>query len=48
MKKKIANARMAALAQVDRILDPDNGRATLENLTRAARVGGQQVKLELV
>jgi antitoxin HicB len=53
MRKKITKARMAALmetsrAQVDRILDPDKGSATLENLMRAARVVGRQVKLELV
>ena len=52
-KKKITKARMAALmetsrAQVDRILDPDNGSATLENLMRAARAVGRQVRLELV
>ena len=44
-KKKITKQRMAALmktsrAQVDRLLDPDNGSATIESLQRAARTGG--------
>lgn len=34
-------------AQVDRLLDPENGSVTLETLTRAARVVGRTIKLEL-
>jgi hypothetical protein len=41
-KQRITKARMAGLmqtsrAQVDRLLDPENGSATLETLMRAAR-----------
>ena len=54
MKKQgITKARMAKLmetsrAQVDRLLDPDNGSATLETLMRAARIVGRELRLELV
>ena len=50
-KKKITKKRMAELmktsrAQVDRLLDPDNGSATIESLQRAARiVGPRSVKI---
>ena len=42
-KQRISKARMAELmrtsrAQVDRLLDPENGSATLETLIRAARI----------
>jgi antitoxin HicB len=52
-KQHISKAKMAALmetsrAQVDRLLDPDNGSATLESLMRAARIVGRQLRLELV
>ncbi|MGE0563031.1 MAG: Fis family transcriptional regulator [Pseudolabrys sp.] len=52
-KKKITKKRMADLmktsrAQVDRLLDPDNGSATLESLQRAARIVGRDLRLELV
>jgi hypothetical protein len=52
-KRRITKARMAGLmqtsrAQVDRLLDPDNGSATLETLMRAARVVGRELRLELV
>ena len=45
-KKKITKQRMAELmktsrAQVDRLLDPDNGSATIESLQRAARIVGR-------
>jgi len=33
--------------QVDRLLDPGNGSATLETLFRAARVVGRELHLEL-
>jgi antitoxin HicB len=53
MKKKITKQRMALLmktsrAQVDRLLDPDNGSATIESLQRAARIVGRQLRLQLV
>jgi antitoxin HicB len=35
-------------AQVDRLLDPQNGSATLETLMRAARIVGRRLRLELV
>ena len=52
-KKKITKQRMAELmktsrAQVDRLLDPDNGSATIESLQRAARIVGRDLRLELV
>ena len=52
-KKKITKPRMAELmktsrAQVDRLLDPDNGSATIESLQRAARIVGRNLSLQLV
>ncbi len=52
-KKKITKQRMAELmktsrAQIDRLLDPDNGSATIETLQRAARVVGRELRLQLV
>ena len=52
-KRKITKRRMAELmktsrAQVDRLLDPDNGSATIESLQRAARIVGRDLRLELV
>ena len=52
-KKRITKQRMAELmhtsrAQLDRILDPENGSATIETLQRAARIVGRELKLELV
>jgi antitoxin HicB len=52
-KRKISKQRMAELmqtsrAQVDRLLDPDNGSATIESLQRAARVVGRELRLQLV
>ena len=35
-------------AQVDRVLDPDNGNVTLETLQRAAAVVGRRVEVQLV
>ncbi len=53
MKKRITKQRMAELmrtsrAQVDRLLDPDNGSATIESLQRAARIVGRDLRLQLV
>jgi predicted transcriptional regulator len=52
-KRRITKAHMAELmktsrAQVDRLLDPENGSATLETLMRAAKVVGRELRLELV
>jgi antitoxin HicB len=52
-KQHITKARMAELmrtsrAQVDRLLDPENGSATLETLIRAARIVGRELRMELV
>jgi antitoxin HicB len=52
-KKKITKKRMAELmktsrAQVDRLLDPDNGSATIESLQRAARIVGRELRMQLV
>src|SRR5712691_6948955 len=51
-KKKITKKRMAELmrtshAQVDRLLDPDNGSATIETLQRAAKIVGRELRLAL-
>jgi antitoxin HicB len=52
-KKRITKQRMAELmktsrAQVDRLLDPDNGSATIETLQRAARIVGRELRMQLV
>jgi predicted transcriptional regulator len=52
-KKKITKQRMALLmktsrAQIDRLLDPDNGSATIESLQRAAGIVGRELRLRLV
>jgi hypothetical protein len=35
-------------AQLDRLLDPNNGSTTIESLQRAARIVGRELRLELV
>lgn len=52
-RKRITKKRMAELmktsrAQVDRLLDPDNGNATIASLQRAAAIVGRELRLELV
>ncbi len=52
-KKKLTKKRMAQLmktsrAQLDRLLDPENGNATIESLQRAARIVGRELRMELV
>jgi predicted transcriptional regulator len=52
-KKRITKKRMAELmktsrAQVDRLLDPDNGGATIESLARAAKIVGRELRMQLV
>lgn len=51
-RQNITKARMAELmqtsrAQVDRLLDPTSGSATLETLIRAARAVGRELRVEL-
>jgi antitoxin HicB len=51
-KKRITKTRMAELmktsrAQLDRLLDPENGSATIESLQRAASIVGRELRLEL-
>jgi predicted XRE-type DNA-binding protein len=54
MKEKgLTKARMAELmntsrTQVDRLLNPANGGATLETLLRAAKIVGRELRVELV
>ena len=52
-KKKITKQKMAALmntsrAQIDRLLDPANGSATIESLQRAALIVGRELRMQLV
>jgi antitoxin HicB len=47
-KKKMAELMKTSRAQLDRLLDPDNGAATIESLHRAARIVGRELRLELV
>jgi len=51
--KKISKKTMAARmrtsrSQLDRLLDPRNGSVQLETITRAAKVVGKRIRLELV
>jgi predicted transcriptional regulator len=47
-KKRMAELMKTSRAQVDRLLDPDNGSATIESLQRAARIVGRDLSLQLV
>jgi antitoxin HicB len=52
-KRKLTKQQMAAAmntsrAQLDRVLDPKSGNATLETLQRAAQAVGRKLKVELV
>jgi antitoxin HicB len=47
-KTDMATRMNTSRAQLDRLLDPDNGNVTLETLSRAAAILGRQVKVELV
>ena len=47
-KKRMAELMQTSRAQVDRLLDPDNGGATIATLQRAARVVGRHLRLELI
>jgi hypothetical protein len=47
-KKRMAEMMHTSRAQLDRVLDPENGSATIETLQRAAKIVGRQLRLELV
>jgi antitoxin HicB len=52
-ERKLSKRRLAALmhtsqTQLDRVLDPSNGTATIETLQRAAAILGRKVQVELV
>ena len=47
-KSALAKRMKTSRAQLDRVLDPDNGSVTLETLTRAAKAVGRQLRMELV
>ena len=52
-KKKLTKQQMAASmktsrAQLDRVLDPRSGNATIETLQKAAKAVGRKLKVELV
>lgn len=47
-KKRMAEMMHTSRAQLDRVLDPENGSATIETLQRAAKIVGRELRLELV
>lgn len=47
-KKRMAELMQTSRAQLDRILDPENGSATIESRQRAAQIVGRELRLELV
>ena len=47
-KKAMADAMNTSRAQLDRLLNPENGNVTLESLQRAAKAVGREIRLELV
>ncbi|MGH6956942.1 MAG: helix-turn-helix domain-containing protein [Caulobacteraceae bacterium] len=47
-KRKLAALMHTSRAQIDRVLDPENGNFTLETLQRAAAILGREVRVELV
>ena len=47
-KSSLAKRMKTSRAQLDRLLDPDNGNATIESLQRAAHIVGRELKMELV
>lgn len=47
-KKDMAKAMKTSRSQLDRILDPDNGRIQLDTIMKAARVLGREVRIEIV
>ena len=47
-KADLARRMHTSRAQVDRVLDPEQGNVTLDTLARAARILGRSIRLELV
>jgi len=47
-KTEMAKLMATSRAQLDRVLNPDDGNVTLDSLQRAAKVLGRDLKLELV
>jgi antitoxin HicB len=47
-KPKMAELMKTSRAQIDRLLDPENGSATIESLQRAAKIVGRELRLQLV
>jgi antitoxin HicB len=47
-KSALAKKMKTSRAQLDRVLDPDNGSVTLDTLTRAAKAVGRNLRMELV
>ena len=47
-KPKMAELMKTSRAQIDRLLDPESGSATIESLQRAARIVGRELRLQLV
>ncbi len=47
-KRGMAKLMHTSRAQLDRLLDPDDGNVTLETLQRAATIVGRKVQLDLV
>jgi antitoxin HicB len=47
-KADLARRMHTSRAQVDRVLDPDEGNVTIDTLARAARILGRSIRLELV
>jgi antitoxin HicB len=47
-KKTMADRMHTSRSQLDRLLDPDNAAVHLATITRAAKVVGKKIRLELV
>ena len=47
-KSALARRMKTSRAQLDRVLDPENGSVTLDTLSRAAKAVGRQLRMELV
>jgi antitoxin HicB len=47
-KKAMAERMHTSRSQLDRLLDPDNAAVHLATITRAAKVVGKKIRLELV
>jgi antitoxin HicB len=46
-KNKMAELMQTSRAQLDRLLDPEQGNVTLDTLNRAAHVLGRELRVEL-